>query len=475
MKKKVLFLNLPGQNRYLRDYYCSKISQANYLLPPIDFIFQSGFLRNDFELSFIDAIVEKKDKLNIGKKIAVLKPHIIIFLAGSVSFIEDILFVQNISNIFPEIQLIGTGDIFLGMDKQIIEKFYFVEAFFDDFTSSCVLRYLKGERTNFTSLMWRDQQGRSYYPAETKEFQKEFDIPCPELSLFLNKNYRYPFVKSKSFSVVLTDYGCPFKCRFCVMPSLGYKIRGIESVRSELEELNRNKVKDLLILDQSFGVNKERSEKILNLLKYFNFRWVGFSRIDLLDEHLIAMMKRAGCHALILGVESGSEEIQEYIGKKITRSQIKRAFTLCEEYSITTIATFILGLPYESEKTIKETWNLINEIKPDYVSFNVAVPRRNTELRSDAIKMCLINPDLDMMDQSGIQDISMRSEYLSKREISKFRMKSVSKFYFRKQFFFKQIVSLSDIYGFYNLIYQGFGVIQQYISSFKRNVIKHEK
>ena len=93
-KQKILLLNPPGKKLYLRDYFCSKVSKADYINSPVDFVMLSGVLNTgDFEIQLLDAIVEK---ISAGDCLARIKKQnfdIIIALIGSVSLKEDEIFL----------------------------------------------------------------------------------------------------------------------------------------------------------------------------------------------------------------------------------------------------------------------------------------------------------------------------------------------------------------------------------------------
>ena len=89
-KPKILLLNPPGKHLYVRDYFCSKISKADYINAPIDLVMLSGVLNTgEFEIILLDAIVEKLSVSHTLTKIKEINPQYIIALIGSASITED--------------------------------------------------------------------------------------------------------------------------------------------------------------------------------------------------------------------------------------------------------------------------------------------------------------------------------------------------------------------------------------------------
>ncbi|MCX7000999.1 MAG: hypothetical protein NT106_12015, partial [Candidatus Sumerlaeota bacterium] len=89
LHKKILLLNPPGKNIYLRDYYCSHASKAQYYWGPFDLICLSGILKQEFDLAALDAMQEGLSPDETLQRVMSIKPDILIFLTGAVSFVED--------------------------------------------------------------------------------------------------------------------------------------------------------------------------------------------------------------------------------------------------------------------------------------------------------------------------------------------------------------------------------------------------
>ncbi len=461
-KPPLLLLNLPGRRTYLRDYYCSKTSKADYLLPPTDLVFQSGFLSEEYELSVLDSVASNKSPRQVFDHIEQTQPQIVLFLAGAVSWEEDREFLRQLHLRFPEIRLVGTGDVFLEAGKSLMEELPFLEAVLIDFSMPDLARYLAGERSEWPALLWREGE-TIHVPTKAVVREKSFTLPLPRHELFLPLPYRYSFCRRRRFAVVLTDFGCPFSCRFCVMPGLGYRQREVDNVMAEIRALHRMGIREFLFLDQTFGVGKERTHRLLDELSVLGIGWTAFTRVDLIDEDRLIRMKAAGCHTLILGVESGSELILKAHHKQLTKDQIREGFRLCRRHRIRTVATVIWGLPEETRETMEETFSFLREIRPDTCSFHVAVPRQGTPLREEAVKRGLIDSTSLSMDQSG-SSIAMCPTGLTPMELNQHLRRAIRTFYFHPVFLLRQLGSVRSAYDLEQLVRQGWGVVRHFFS-----------
>lgn len=94
--KKVLLLNPPGKELYIRDYYCSKVSKVHYIYHPVDLLILSGILSKKYKLSVLDAMALKLSQEETLRKISTIDFDVLIFLTGSVSFKEDFPLIKKI-------------------------------------------------------------------------------------------------------------------------------------------------------------------------------------------------------------------------------------------------------------------------------------------------------------------------------------------------------------------------------------------
>lgn len=441
-KPKILLLNLPGKRLYVRDYFCSKVSKADYINAPIDLVMLSGVLNTgEFEIKMLDAIAEKLDAVETLKKIKEIAPHYLIALLGSVSIMEDEEFLKELSKNFSG-EIFVIGDLLLTEGEKFLRENNHIKGVILDFTSPGIYNYLKNKKEKITDLIINEKGEIKNFP---KSAEKEFKINLPIHEEFIRMNYRMPFVRHYPFATTITNYGCPFQCSFCVMNTFSYKERPLENIFEELDYLARLGAREIFFLDQTIGANRKKLLDFLNLMieKKYGFGWFGFTRVDKVDEEILKLMKAAGCHTLLFGVESGSDEILKKYRKGYTKTQIINAFRLAKKAKIKTLATFIVGLPEETREMIEETIKFSRELDPDFVSFNFAVPRFGTELRDKAIKENLVSGNIKIMDQSGAE-ITMGTASVTREEMRKLKRKAVWGFYLRPKYILKRLMSLTS-------------------------------
>lgn len=462
LKPKLLLLNPPGKRVYLRDYFCSKVSQADYLNHPIDFVYLSGLLREHYELHLIDAIV---DRLSVQKTLALiheLQPAAIIGLIGSVSYEEDAAFYRQLAD-RQHAPLLLIGDVLIENRAERLQELNFTAGFLHDFSSAEAYHFLKGERDNLRNMTFRDNNKVVAAPI-TRPRSENFELPIPQHELFLGKDYRYPFVRRRRFATVMTEFGCPYRCTFCIMSTLGWKIRPVHNVIAELEAVHRLGLREIFFLDQTFALQKPRALQLLQEMqrRRFNFGWVCFSRADVLDDDVLAEMKKAGCHTIILGLESGDETVLAAAKKDYNRDEVLAGFQRCTAHGMRTVATVIIGLPEETAASFQRTLDFLKQVSCDFASFNVAVPRMGTPLRQQALAQKLISPELHVMDQSG-SEVAMPTLTLTRAQINAMHQRAVREFYFNTNYLWRRLRKLRSFDEARIHLRQGYGLLRNYI------------
>ncbi len=429
MKKTALLLNPPGKKMYIRDYYCSKVSKANYYPQPVDLLAQSGWLSTKYDVKLIDCIIDQVDEKDCLEQIKQVNPDIILFIIGSVSWDEDLPFLEKVAKLRKI--MVGSGDIFKENGAEKIKKHPWINAVVLNFSTDGVLQFLQGNEDKIRDLIYRNKKGEIKTAPESDK-HGEWNLPMPRQDLFVGKNYRYPFVTDYPMATMLTNYGCPYKCTFCIMSTLGYTFRKVPEIIAEMRVLKKLGVKYIYFSDQTFGVHKPINQELCKAMiqKKFGFRWVCFSRVDVMDEPTLQLMKQAGCDTIMFGVEFADNKLLDIYIKDFHVDQIRKTFALARKVGIKTMGTFLMGVPEENEEDCLKTIEFAKELKCDYASFNFAVPRMGTGLRQKALEQKLITKDVEIMDQAGTF-VAMGSHYLTKKQVSKLRRRAILTFYFR--------------------------------------------
>jgi hopanoid biosynthesis associated radical SAM protein HpnJ len=262
-----------------------------------------------------------------------------------------------------------------------------------------------------------------------------FVTPIYKRDLAIEKYFigylRHPYVS------LYTGRGCKSRCTFCLWPqTVGghrYRVRSPGHVAEEIALAQRYfpQVREFFFDDDTFTDNLPRAEAIARELGRLGVTWSCNAKANVPRETL-KVLKDNGLRLLLVGYESGNQQILHNI-KKGMRIEVAKHFTRdCHELGIKIHGTFILGLPGETQETIEETIRFATEINPHTIQVSLAAPYPGTYLHRQAVENgWLDETHAELVDDHGIQIAPLTYPHLSHTEI----FDNVETFY--KRFYFR--------------------------------------
>src|SRR5207248_5318322 len=211
-------------------------------------------------------------------------------------------------------------------------------------------------------------------------------------------------------------------------------VRSPEHVAAEIKQAMRDfpQVREFFFDDDTFTDNLPRAEAIARELGKLGVTWSCNAKANVPRETL-KVMRDNGLRLLLVGYESGNQQILYNI-KKGMRIEFARRFTKdCHELGITIHGTFILGLPGETRVTIEETIRFATEINPHTIQVSLAAPYHGTCLYGQALEDgCLDQSNAELVDAHGVQLAPLHYPHLSHTEIFDSVETFYRRFYFRR-------------------------------------------
>ncbi len=287
-------------------------------------------------------------------------------------------------------------------------------------------------------LSYRDQNGNICH-TENRELIHDWDampsvLPIYARDLDITKYFigylLHPYV---SF---YTGRGCPAKCSFCLWPqTIGghqYRTKSPEVVGREMEEAKAifgDRVREYMFDDDTFTIDKHRAIAISEHMKRLKLTWSCNARANL-DYDTLKKLRDNGLRLLLVGFESGNQEILNNIKKGIKLEVAREFVKNCHKLGITIHGTFIIGLPIETRETIEETIRFACELNPHTIQVSIAAPYPGTELYQQAQANGWFTNDA-LVASSGIQTSMLQYPHLSSEEIEDAVEQMYRRFYFR--------------------------------------------
>lgn len=217
-------------------------------------------------------------------------------------------------------------------------------------------------------------------------------LPFPDRSLLPPKvDYFNPVALRFPMTTAMISRGCPAKCTFCLSPYFyGKKVRyrSVGNIMEELKQIQRLGYKEVFFRDETFTSNKINitalCEAMLN--ENMDLTWTANARIGMLDQKMAHLMKKAGCHTIKFGVESGSQEILDRICKRIDIGEVEETFKWLEKMGMRTHAHFMVGHPGENAWHLEKTLSLLRRLRATTVSIGIMTPYPGTPQFDELVK-----------------------------------------------------------------------------------------
>lgn len=292
-------------------------------------------------------------------------------------------------------------DLLLGND--CIDSVIFSEG---EYTFRDMLEALEGKRS-FSSVQGLIfKENGNIIHNEPRPFADLGEFPASDYSLIKVEKYVQPYLGSKRMMYVYSSKGCPCHCAFC--PNSYYhhschRKRPNEIVLQDIRFLVENYGVDGIYFSDELWVTKKSDMldfcarvKELGL----HFYWGIQARVGMFDEHDFQIMYDAGCRWAFFGIESGSRSRSDKIHKNIDFDKIVPTFRILRKLGITTVASFIIGFPEETQEELKQTCELILQVDANLTPVYHFTPLPGTELYRELVADGKYKPIRTMKDLS---------------------------------------------------------------------------
>ena len=262
-------------------------------------------------------------------------------------------------------------------------------------------------------------------PWVTKVYKRDLDIT----------RYNVPFLLNPYISFYTTR-GCPAMCTFCLWPQTHsghrWRVRSSDDVAAEVRYALEQfpDIKEIFFDDDTFNYRKERTIELCRKLKPLKFTWSCTSRVTT-DYETLKAMKEAGARLLIVGYESGEQQILKNIKKGATIEMAERFTANCKKLGLVIHGDYIIGLPGETPESIRKTIDFAKRMDTETIQVSIAAPYPGTELYSYLEKNNLITINGSMADESGHQLPNFSYPGLSHADLVEWVERFYGEYFFR--------------------------------------------
>ncbi len=390
---------------------------------PVGLAYFAASLRSSgFECTVIDAFGENTDRQWVEGNFIFrgLTPSEVVDKINPCSN-AIVLYASNITYHTSLIHIIcATRDVFPGIPIIVIENTQAVtsyslrrtqEAFYDAGADFIITGEAEKRGIGLIKMLQRGKtktdihidgigfraNGKTMYTSPGKTIAHLDDLPFPAWDLFPLRDYwrlKYahgPF-ETNRYLPLLTSRGCPYACRFCVIPETNRGEWRGRSARNVVDEMERDLrdfgVREFHIEDLNPTVNDTRVRAICEEIigRNLDVIWkiaAGTKVETLRDEATLELMAKAGCRYISISPETGSPRVLRLIGKPFDLDHALRMVRKMSHVGISSQACFVLGYPGEEDLDRQMTRDLVRRLTKagiDEIALFIIAPVPGSEI-----------------------------------------------------------------------------------------------
>jgi anaerobic magnesium-protoporphyrin IX monomethyl ester cyclase len=458
IRMKILFINPPIQYPIRVRGPSNSLIQHDFA-PPLGLMALSSYIkaRGFADVTLINGqtpggVTDAEILEAVGR----LRPDVVGITVNSMLYYNSVRIAGLIKNVLPDAKVVFGGPHLTIYGKESVSQpgVDFGVVGEGEYTFHELLEALGGRREilGIDGLIWkRDSEVISNPP---RKFTEPLDaLPLPDHTLYDCRQGRIQFDDVGPTGLVISSRGCPYRCTFCCLNYPYYRTRSAGGIVDEMILLEEMGYRSIDFYDDNFNVSRSRVLEICDLIRRRNLRipWSFRGRVDKFDESQARAVAGAGCKRISFGVESGSQEILDSIGKQITLEQIRTAFALAKKFGIATVAYFMLGLPGETIEQARKTVDLAVEIEPDYLVIQNLIPQPGSRIYQDALAAGAF-PDWALeFAKHPVPEIYIRSweTGMTEEQIFKLLRSTILRFYFRPRYLLRALSRIGSAENFF--------------------------
>lgn len=384
---RILFLNPPHAAMISRRYMCSYFSPL-FLHPPHDLLQLATCARewNGAEVRVLDAIAKKMDTAAVTEEMGRFRPDVVVAIVGVETIGDDL-------DCLARLKAQASPDTIFAIFG------YYATVFAAEIVGNTPLDLvLRGEPERPLSewlaaradggavdaidgLAGRRAEG-GVFCNPVRRIEDLASLPLPDYTAIPIGDYEEGLMGGPC-GAILTARGCPFGCSCCTT-TFGRKtvFKPPELVVKEFQALEKAGARVVRVLDDTFALNRDRVVAICRGLVEagVSLRWACLARADALDPELLDWMRRAGCERVLVGVESYSQKVLDYLNKQVRAETVNDALWRIHRAGMEVVGFFLTGIPGETDEDIRLTIRGLLKSPISFITVNPLVPYAGTPL-----------------------------------------------------------------------------------------------
>ncbi len=369
-------------------------------LPPLGIAYLAAVLERDsFKVDILDNYILETPTEKLKEEIKKLAPELIGITCSSLTYEQCVETAKAAKETLPNCPVIVGGPHPSYMPETMLkhpEIDYVIigegEMAMQKLTRALVEKKEPAEAANIPGIAFKQGTETVKNPPD---FISNLDkLPFPARHMLPMRMYdrKIPYLNVEPVDTMHVIRGCPYQCAYCETRQLwGDTCRAFsaERIADEVSNVVKNfGTRGIYFVGDNFTINKKITFELCHLLRKYklDIEWTCDTRADLVSQELLREMKSAGCQTIFFGIESGSPAILQKLNKNLDLHDVEHAFELCRREGIQTVASFMLGIPGETETDMEATFKFSKLLNADWCQFNIYVACPGSSLYDEVIR-----------------------------------------------------------------------------------------
>lgn len=381
------------------------------------------------------------------------QPDFILLSTTNATIYEDLIIVNKIKEMIPNVAIAIKGAIFFNLSTEIINNLdvdnvdYLISGEIEFVAENLLYSHFNDKKSLASIPGIGFKKDGVFVKNNFSVWNDNLDsLPFPDRSLMNNSLYLRPDTKEVQ-ATISTSRGCPSNCIFCLTPIISGKkirLRSPQNVFDEVFECyHKYNIRNFFFKADTFTYNKKWTMELCNLIITSNLvgkiSWVANSRVDPIDLETLVIMKKAGCWLVAFGFESGSQKSLQLMNKGTTVEQNLRAAALAKKAGLKVFGFYLIGFPWENADDLAATKKMIYKIDADFIELHLATPYYGTKLYDMALKNNLLEDTV--LGKDYFNAPTKGTSFLDIEYLQKFRAKLILTYHLRPKYIFSKLLS----------------------------------
>ena len=471
---KILIIEPPAVSKYgnQRIFGGNGSNKSEFRKPPLDLMMISGYLKKSgFDNDLLDANASGKNIEDVKKIIESQHPDIIFFSTSTCTIYKDLLIAMAAKEVNPSIVTVAIGTHVMALTDETFQESQYLDIIVYssewEQASLNIVRNLSNLE-NAKGIFFKKPDGTIVKTDLQPPLQNLDDLGFPSHDKLEKELYGDPTSKGSPKTMVMGQKACINNCSFCCQPAFfGAPVirkRSVEHFISELKWVQHLGFKEVMFNDATLTADTEWATALFEgmIENNIDITWNCSTRAERVNDSVLKLMKKAGCHTIALGMESTDPVVLKNIRKNVAPEQLRESVSLIRKNGMNTVVFCVVGFPGETRGSIEKTISFLKTLDTTYITLGIAVPAPGTDFYKYVEENnYLLTKDWSLYDPMKKPVFSYPN--LSADDIAYYSSYGLKQFYLRPKYIIKRCMSIRSMNDFNKYVTNFVGFMKRYV------------